>query len=299
MGYPVQWEETIRRLSNPPFKGIIFVLGGPDTGKTTFSLALAGRALKGGARVGIVDSDVGQSTFGPPTTIGLVIASELNEDLKVLKPTSLHFVGDNSPRGHMLETLVGVKRMVDKARDMDCNLIVVDTSGLIAHPFGEALKYHKISLISPNHIVALQREKELEPILRSIRTFSRYRIHRLPVPPEVRILSREERIRIRKNAYQRYFANSKVLNLPLKSLALYPTGIDLAGRIELFNLVLGLKDSRGELLGIGILTGYDAERDVVKVFTPVTNARISGLVFGSIRLRNLGQEIGRVAPWQL
>ncbi|MFO7928964.1 MAG: Clp1/GlmU family protein [Candidatus Humimicrobiaceae bacterium] len=62
------FEKLIYVLSKE--KGINFLLGHIDTGKTTFSKEMIKAFLNKGEKVGFVDSDVGQSTAGPPTTIG-------------------------------------------------------------------------------------------------------------------------------------------------------------------------------------------------------------------------------------
>ncbi|GAG69828.1 unnamed protein product, partial [marine sediment metagenome] len=70
-------QELLEILSNK--KGIIFLLGQTDTGKTTFAKELIKRYLEKNKKVAFIDSDVGQSTIGPPTTIGLKLI-KCNED---------------------------------------------------------------------------------------------------------------------------------------------------------------------------------------------------------------------------
>ena len=41
-------------------KGTIFIMGAPDTGKTTFAAFLANQALEKGISVTVIDSDIGQ-----------------------------------------------------------------------------------------------------------------------------------------------------------------------------------------------------------------------------------------------
>ena len=58
----------------------------------------------------------------------------------------LYFVGDLSPRPRYLETLTGTRLMVDRARETEADLIVVDTTGYIHDPPAVSLKQHKIEL---------------------------------------------------------------------------------------------------------------------------------------------------------
>ena len=67
-----------------------------------------------GLRVGLVDTDVGQSQIGPPTTIGVKILFQ-NPDWDTVEADSLYFVGWISPEGHLLQCVTGVRLMVDAA----------------------------------------------------------------------------------------------------------------------------------------------------------------------------------------
>lgn len=110
------WAQSVQALLD--FPGVAMVLGAPDTGKTTrvadAALHLAGA---GGLPVAIVDADIGQSTIGPPTTIALsLIKRPVPEfSLDTLPLHALLFVGAISPIGHLLQTVVATKRMVEKA----------------------------------------------------------------------------------------------------------------------------------------------------------------------------------------
>lgn len=278
----------------------IFLLGGVDTGKTVFSLGLAFQALKKGLKVGIVDADVGQSNFGPPTTIGFVYLSRPVANLGDLldtKPASLYFVGDISPRGHLLEMVVGVKAMFEKAQSKNCDLIIVDTTGMISYPFGYALKYHKINLLSPQDIVAFQRGKEAEAILESISTFVSFKIHHLSVPKMVRRNSFHQRTKFREEKYRTYFRGSHYIRFKAKELSFYPPQINLRDpnqKDDLSRVVVGLKNSPKEALGIGIFAGFNGKNQLIEILTPVDERKVTGLVFGSIKINSRGEELGRV-----
>ena len=62
-------EETYERLLAKP--GVVFLMGGIDTGKTTAGVELVRRAVAEGLSCALVDADIAQSTVGPPTTVGL------------------------------------------------------------------------------------------------------------------------------------------------------------------------------------------------------------------------------------
>ncbi len=91
-------EQVYERLLADP--GVVFLLGGIDSGKTTFGIEILKRAAAAGIPGALVDADVSQSTVGPPTTVGLKLidpATELSrESLRVAD--ALAFVGSISTR---------------------------------------------------------------------------------------------------------------------------------------------------------------------------------------------------------
>ncbi len=107
------WQPTISEIVAAP--GVAMVVGAVDTGKTRFCLELCRAALEAGVPTAIVDADVGQSEIGAPGTVGMAMVDRPVEALSDLKPKRLHFVGATTPADHMLECVVGTKRMVDAA----------------------------------------------------------------------------------------------------------------------------------------------------------------------------------------
>ena len=66
---PKEWFALLDVLTEE--KGMTIVLGETDTGKTTLANFLIFNLCQRGSRVALVDADIGQSTLGPPATIGL------------------------------------------------------------------------------------------------------------------------------------------------------------------------------------------------------------------------------------
>ena len=84
--------EVSGQYEGPPS---IYVLGSPDSGKSTFCRWVA-EQMGHSIGVALLDADPGQGRIGPPTAISLCGAS-------------LHhaFVGDTSPRGSLLQFVAG------------------------------------------------------------------------------------------------------------------------------------------------------------------------------------------------
>lgn len=216
-------------ILNPTFDRVVksifkarttIVIGSTDTGKTTFIRSMANEIFRAGKSCAIVDADMGQSDIGPPTTIGLGWVRHPIDRMDQVDVIGIYFVGSISPKGHLLQTIVGTKRMVDKAILMGFDHILIDTTGLVNGPLGQSLKGHKIELIQPELMILLQHGSELEYLLRRFSRSSKY-------PPLVLFPSRDirkkplsERREYRKRAFINYFADKSRHEVDLNSIFL-------------------------------------------------------------------------------
>ena len=94
---------------------VIVLIGGSDTGKTTLVERIADW-LAGSGTVAVVDSDMGQSHIGPPTTIGWGLVKSEFAHWNSIKTESFYFIGATSPYRNLLPTVVGAKLMCEAAR---------------------------------------------------------------------------------------------------------------------------------------------------------------------------------------
>ena len=227
------WRKLARQVVKP--QQIVLVIGATDAGKSTFCRFLADFALAREFKVACVDADIGQSQIGPPTTIGMK-SFGLRDDTQLPSAQesgqnrvengivfdgtadSLYFVGDVSPNGHFLETLAGVRLMVDNARETDADFIVVDTTGYVHDPPAVILKQHKIELIRPNHLVCIGRSTEFEQITACYSQQAWLNIHYLLPHRSVRLKSGRLRSRYRKDRFDLYFSESTVQQLPFEQI---------------------------------------------------------------------------------
>ena len=227
------WRKLASQVVKP--QQIVLVIGATDAGKSTFCRFLADVALTKGFKVACVDADVGQSQIGPPTTIGMksfvpVIETQVPSAQAPILETEqsrveldgtadrLYFVGDVSPNGHFLETLTGVRLMVDSAREADADFIVVDTTGYVHDPPAVILKQQKIELIRPNHLVCIGRSTEFEQITACYSQQAWLNIHYLLPHRSVRLKNNHTRSRYRKDRFDRYFSESRVQQLPFEQI---------------------------------------------------------------------------------
>ncbi|MCL6449905.1 MAG: hypothetical protein K6T75_01230 [Acetobacteraceae bacterium] len=198
-----EWQEAAEEVAAAP--GVVVLVGATDTGKTTLAQFLANHCLARGRRVAVVDADVGQSDVGPPGTVGLSLLPSPIGRLSDAPLTAAYFVGSNSPEPLLLEAVVGARLMVDRALELGAEVVVVDTTGLVAGLLGRALKHSKIELIRPDYILAVERKREVEHLLRPYLGGERPRVRRLAVPPEVQRKAQPDRRQTREARFAEYF----------------------------------------------------------------------------------------------
>ena len=198
------WEKLASRIVKS--QQVVLVIGSTDVGKSTFCRFLADSAIDRGMKTAFVDTDVGQSQIGPPTTIGMKSLAQDNSPVQFNDiADQLYFVGDLSPRGHYLEVLTGTRLMVDRARETEADFIIVDTSGYVHDAPAVTLKQQKIEIVRPNHVVCLGRSSELEQITACYSQQDWLNIHYLLPHRNVRSKSSKARSRYRKAQFDAYF----------------------------------------------------------------------------------------------
>lgn len=198
--------------------GVAVLLGASDSGKTTLGRILSKRWTSAGRTVGLVDGDIGQSSIGPPTTVGLAILSPDHPITVSPVPRFLYFVGSTSPPGHFLPHILGTQTLVQAAIARGADIVLVDTTGLIHGAAAASLKWHKLQAIRPRHVLVLQREAELEPILRLVEDLAGLQVHRLPVSSKAVRRSHAVRRANREEQFREYFASASRLDITWKSV---------------------------------------------------------------------------------
>jgi polynucleotide 5'-hydroxyl-kinase GRC3/NOL9 len=224
-----EWEQALQTLATQ--KARVMVLGARDVGKTTFATLLANRQLAHGIRTAIVDADVGQSEIGPPTTIGMGLVEVPVPTLHAVVPRAIYFVGSNTPRGRMLETVNGVRAMVAKAQEAGAESVIVDTTGFVTGAAARRLKCAKVEAVRPQFVVAIQRKDELEHILRPMERRN-LRLIRLPVPETVMVKSPEMRQQRRVMRFFRYFQDARLHTFALSDIACEGTWFNTGTSLE-------------------------------------------------------------------
>jgi polynucleotide 5'-hydroxyl-kinase GRC3/NOL9 len=282
---PQEWQ----RFNPASLKGTVMIIGKSDTGKTTLARYLFHQLCRHCGRVGFLDCDVGQSTLGLPTTMTLMLATPAEEpNFPPRGEAFSYFIGSNSPRGHMLPTVVGARKLQMKAQEIGAEAIVVDTTGLVDRAAGGgALKHWKIELLQPSTLVSLARGSELEHILWPWRRDRRVRVHELRVSKHVQERDRETRICYREERFRNYFGKAKALKASIRNTVIFGIEEMSQGR------VLALQDEAGFALALGVAQEYERNSQTLAICTPLTSMEgVSSIRFGTLRLDPAtGQEL--------
>jgi polynucleotide 5'-hydroxyl-kinase GRC3/NOL9 len=254
-------------------EGVILVVGAPDTGKSTFVRWLFDQLCQRQERVALLDGDVGQNALGPPTTLTLLMPAG--------DGTFRHahwFVGDVSPRGHMLPLVVGAGRLVRRALEAGIRSLVVNTTGLVDRSQGGvALKHALLDELQPATVVGIQRGDELAPLLAPLRHLSRPQLIQLPVSPAVRTKDRKTRQANRARRFRHYFDGAAVRRLSLRGRAVFE------GRTFAPRRLLALQDLDGFALALGVVTEYREPVDELALRTPLSDLdQVASVHLGAI-----------------
>jgi polynucleotide 5'-hydroxyl-kinase GRC3/NOL9 len=217
---------------------------------------------------------VGQSTLGPPSTIGAKIFHKGDEVFgDDVRPPFLRFVGGTSPAGRIYACVTGARKALDWACENGAGLAVVDTTGLIAGEPGRELKTLKIDVLEPDLIIGISREAELDHILAPHERMGRS-VVRLRRVEAVTARSPAVRQQFRLQKFQEYFKPSCLQELPLDKLVIADCPYNFAhhfapeqimstqpalDRGVLLALLVGLETAGGQCLAVGIIKEFDSE----------------------------------------
>jgi polynucleotide 5'-hydroxyl-kinase GRC3/NOL9 len=206
--------------------------------------------------------------------------------------------------------------------------VVVDTVGRI-HGSGRALLGLQIESLEPDVIVALERDAELELVLKAHR---HRRILRLPVSERAAAKSARSRKALRERAFRAHFAGAQELEFPLdelvfqrwslfngtpvhdarflyaeatadgiigvsedgapqhhRGLTVLPAGFER-------DLLCGIGDRAGRIQGLGIISRIDFRRRRASLFTAVPHRQVHVVQPGDMHLMRDGRELRRESP---
>ena len=212
---PPEWKLGIDTVLALPIGGIALIVGGADTGKTTFVNHAARASVGSGKRTAVIDCDTGQSEIGPPGTVGVACATAHSARLHNLKPAMTFFVGAISPLPAALEHVTAAARAVRWARDAGTERLLIDTPGFISGPAARRFHAALAQAISPDLIVCLDRPGTENGISELAAFASGARLLHLPTSDLARAKSSAQRGLVRRTRLSAALECAEALRLPL------------------------------------------------------------------------------------
>ena len=239
---PSTWREAVNQILSTKGRVEVAVLGGIDSGKSSFCIYLANMALSEGRSVTLVDGDLGQSDIGPPGTLGLSFIRKPIIDPFNLQPDHLIFIGITSPYSVIEPTISGLVELRDKAVNAGSDFVIINTDGWIEGFDAVNYKCRLINSLKPNFTVAIQSSDELRPIIDSMTTMN-IEILSVETPKNVKRRDRETRKMIRESSYKKYLREAKIRSYPLSWIEV-DGNLKIKGRLDQF-----LKRKIEEIIG--------------------------------------------------
>ena len=229
---PDSWKTVTKEILSRPKPCTVMVLGDIDSGKTSFSAFLINTSLKSQGKPAIVDTDLGQSNVGPPTSIGFSVISEPIADLFSVKPATIVFMGRTSSKGITQRVLSSLTSIMKQNSEGAVDLTVINTDSWIEGDEARTYKAELIRKINPNLVVGIQRNAELEHILHSVEEKGCH-VLRVVTSSVVKRRDRNEHRELREQSYKKYLGKPTMRTLQLNWISLEYTPLGLGTPLDL------------------------------------------------------------------
>jgi polynucleotide 5'-hydroxyl-kinase GRC3/NOL9 len=204
---PSSWEDAAKEVLSLKKPITVMVVGGMDSGKTSFCTFLVNEAVMKNWRTSVIDADLGQSDVGPPSTVGFNFVTEPVKDLFDIDARDAVFVGSTSPSGAINKVIEGLTQLKDRVMEAGVDFLVINTDGWVE---GEEAAEYKVRLaekVSPSAVVGMQRGNELTPILDALHGV---KVFVIDSPQLIQPRSREKRKLLRELSYKKYLKGAKM-----------------------------------------------------------------------------------------
>ena len=229
---PSSWKNAAEKILSSNGRVEVIVLGGIDSGKTSFCIYLANMALNSGRKVALIDGDLGQSDIGPPGTLGLSIIRKPFFDPFNLNPDHMIFIGVTSPYNVTERIIDGLVKLRSKALSMGSDFIIINTDGWIEGSDAIDYKCRLIKNLEPKFTVIIWNNESMKPMMDLLtNTGTKIEILTVNVPKNIRKRDREMRKVIRETLYKKYLKDGKVRSIPLSWIKINGN-LEIKGKID-------------------------------------------------------------------
>lgn len=207
---PESWVKTANEIvseakASVPFT--VMVMGGVDSGKTSFCTFLANTAIKEKLKVAVIDGDLGQSDIGPPSTVGYGILDGFVKDLFDVDAEDAYFIGLTSPGAATTKVIEALSKLRDEVLKKNAELIAINTDGWIEGEDAASYKLRLVEALKPQVVVGIQQSDELLHILTGI---GNAKVYTVDSPFAIKKRDREKRKILRELSYKKYLRGGKI-----------------------------------------------------------------------------------------
>ncbi|MGW8288656.1 MAG: Clp1/GlmU family protein, partial [Candidatus Bathyarchaeia archaeon] len=209
---PSSWEDAAKEILSLNKPVTVMVLGGMDSGKTSFCTFLVNEAVTNKCKTCVIDADLGQSDVGPPSTVGFTFVTEPVKDLFDVDAENAVFVGCTSPSGALNKLVEGLTQLKNRLTEEGVELLVINTDGWVDGDEASAYKVRLAEKVAPTAVVGMQRKNELAPILDALHEV---KVFVVDSPQLIQPRSREKRKLLRELSYKKYMKGAKLQSFSL------------------------------------------------------------------------------------
>lgn len=270
---PREWDLAAEKIARSSGSKKVVVLGDASSGKTYFCTLLANKFVDKSLRAGILDCTLDQVEVFVPTTITLGLIESFVTGMDEATLVSSFFVGSTSPVGLEGRIMAGVRALLEEAARMKIDALIVNTDEQCLRRAARLLKQELLAAVAPSHVVLIQREVEVEHVVKPYEASHGAEVLRLPVAPFVKPRSKEDEKIERELAFKAYFSKAKIRKFSLDSVGLmytlFTTGFKLTKE--------RLKEVEG-VIGQQVIYGEEGPESIFIVFKKTPSAQVSELV---------------------
>jgi polynucleotide 5'-hydroxyl-kinase GRC3/NOL9 len=292
---PLSWREAGSALIELG-EGIVVVIGGADTGKTTLCTFLSNFLVLKNRQVAVVDADIGQTDLGPPTTMAAGEVKTNVVNLSQIKPSERLFIGLTSPGYAKGKVIRSVKRLVGY-HTKPGTIVIVNTDGWIAEREAVLYKLQMLDELGPDVTLGIG-GSDISPILQAQNRMALL----VGSPDTIKERTRVDRRELRSLGYRKYLAGASLKTFRIDGAklryCLTPEDLvlDRVPRAQLGNLkdaIVGFLDAHDFLQEIGILKEVVPSARMVRTWSRIMSTP-SKIEIGDVRLNNDGRELGHL-----
>ncbi len=240
---PSLWDEAAKEILSLDKPLTVMVIGGMDSGKTSFCTFLVNEAVMNKWRTSVIDADLGQSDVGPPSTVGFNFVTEPVKDLFEIDAQDAVFVGSTSPSGAINKVIEGLTQLKDKVIEAGVDFLVINTDGWVEGEEAAAYKVRLAEKVGSSVVVGMQRGNELSPILDALHGV---KVLVIDSPQLIQPRNREKRKVLRELSYKKYLKGAKMQSFSLSWIKVIDSLLGAGGplhhrRLETLSNLLGTR----------------------------------------------------------